>query len=53
MVIFCAFWIIFTQILFKFFGPKSECFATYDAICFHIIDYARFKAGLHDQLSWA
>ena len=38
-----AFWIIFRQILFKFFDPNSECFAKYDAFCSHISDYACLK----------
>ena len=29
---------IFTQILFKFFDPTSECFAKYDAFCLHVFD---------------
>ena len=31
---------IFSQILFKFFDPNSECFVKYDAFCLHIFDYA-------------
>ena len=40
---FSAFWIIFTQILFKFFDPNSECIAKYDAFCSHIFDYAYIR----------
>ena len=32
--------LIFRQILFKFFAPKSECFTEYDAFCACIFDYA-------------
>ena len=35
---FSAFCINFTQNLFKFFDPNSECFAKYDAFCSHILD---------------
>ena len=37
---FSAFWIIFTQILLKFFDPSFECFAKYDAFFSPIFDYA-------------
>ena len=37
---FCAFWIIFSKILFKFFDPSSEGFAKYDTFCSHIFAYA-------------
>ena len=37
---FSAFWIIFSQILFKFFDPNFECFAKHDAFCSHIFAYA-------------
>ena len=39
---FSAFWIIFSQILLKFFDLNSECFAKYDAdaFCSYIFDYA-------------
>ena len=37
---FNAFRIIFTQIVFKFFDPNSECFAEYDTFCSHIFNYA-------------
>ena len=40
MAILVLFRIIFTQILFQFFDPNSECFAKYDAFCPHIFDYA-------------
>ena len=40
---FSPFWIIFRQILFKFFDPNCECFAKYDAFCSDIFDYACLK----------
>ena len=39
--------IIFTQILFKFFDPNSECFAEFDAFCLHIFDYACLKRNCY------
>ena len=43
---FSVFWIIFRQVLFKFFDPNSDCFARYDAFCSHIFDYACLTYGL-------
>ena len=37
---FSAFWIIFRQIVFKFFDLNCGCFAKYDAFCSHIFNYA-------------
>ena len=31
---------IFSQILFKFFDPNSECYVKYDAFYSHVFDYA-------------
>ena len=32
----------FSQILCKFFAPKSECFTSYNAFCSYIFDHERF-----------
>ena len=37
---FSVFWIIFRQILCKFFDPNFECFVNYDPFCSHIFNNA-------------
>ena len=43
LAILVLFLITFSKTLFKIFNPNSECFATYNAPCSHIFDYARLR----------